>query len=140
MKVIIYTNESGGVSVVTPTGDLPLEVVAQKDTPDNADYEIIDDSELPSDRFFRNAWVKEGKKVKEDLKKSKEIAHNQRRQKRAEEFTPYDEVIMKQIPGNDMKNAETERQKIRDKYEKIQQDIESAKSPEELKSIMASMV
>lgn len=71
-----------------------------------------------------------------NLNKSKEIAHNKRRIARDEEFKPYDEVIMKQIPGNNLANAEAERQKIRDRYAKMQNDIDSAKSPEELKKIL----
>ena len=34
-----------------------------------------------------------------NIDKAKGIAHEIRRAKRAEEFAPYDEVIMKQIPA-----------------------------------------
>ena len=74
-----------------------------------------------------------------DLTKAKEIAHEKRRAARAEEFEPHDEVIMKQIPGNDMAEAETARQAIRDKYETIQADIESAEDVVELKQILDTM-
>jgi len=54
-QVIIFTNENGGVSVCTPTGELPIEEVLTKDCPEGA--MIIDASELPQgeDEFF-NAW------------------------------------------------------------------------------------
>ena len=55
MKVIIYQNELGGVSVTVPTGELSIEEVLAKDCPVNAI--IIDDSELPQDTEFFNAWV-----------------------------------------------------------------------------------
>lgn len=71
-----------------------------------------------------------------NLDKAKSIAHDKRRTARAEEFKPHDEVIMKQIPGNDAAVAEAERQKIRDKYEEIQDQIDAAESPEELKLIL----
>jgi hypothetical protein len=71
-----------------------------------------------------------------NLNKAKEIAHNIRRNQRAEEFAPLDEVIMKQIPGNDLTSAESERQKIRDKYDEIQNAIDTAESPEELKDLL----
>jgi len=74
--------------------------------------------------------------VQINLSKAKEIAHNIRRDQRAEEFKPHDEVIMKQIPGNDLTNAESERQKIRDKYAKMQSDINKAETPEELKGLL----
>jgi len=53
-QVIIYTNDNGGVSVCTPTGELPIEQVLTKDCPAGAI--IVDDSELPTDNQFFNAW------------------------------------------------------------------------------------
>jgi hypothetical protein len=74
-----------------------------------------------------------------NIDKAKDIAHEKRRLARAEEFKPHDEVIMKQIPGNDMAEAETARQAIRVKYETIQADIESAEDVVELKQILNTM-
>lgn len=71
-----------------------------------------------------------------NLDKAKAIGHDKRRAMRAEEFKPYDEVIMKQIPGNDAVEAEAKRQEIRDKYSAIQDQIEAAVSPEEIKSAL----
>jgi len=51
-QVIIYTNDNGGVSVCTPTGELPIEQVLTKDCPAGAI--IVDDSILPNEYF--NAW------------------------------------------------------------------------------------
>jgi len=50
-----------------------------------------------------------------NLNKAKTISHDKRRDARAKEFAPFDEVIMKQIPGNDATVAEAARQVIRDK-------------------------
>jgi hypothetical protein len=74
-----------------------------------------------------------------NIDKAKDIAHEKRRLARSEEFKPHDEVIMKQIPGNDMAEAETARQAIRVKYETIQADIESAEDVVELKQILDTM-
>ena len=71
-----------------------------------------------------------------NLDKAKVIGHDKRRALRAEEFKPYDEVIMKQIPGNDAAEAEAKRQEIRDKYAAIQSDIDAAQSPEEIKAVL----
>jgi hypothetical protein len=71
-----------------------------------------------------------------NLTKAKDIAHEKRRAARAEEFKPYDEVIMKQIPGNDAVQAEVARQAIRDKYAVIQSDIDAATDVATLKSIV----
>ena len=52
---IIYQNETG-IAVITPTGELTVEDTALKDVPTGVKYKIIDASDLPSDREFRNAW------------------------------------------------------------------------------------
>ncbi len=54
-KRIIYPNETG-IAVITPTGDLSVEETALKDVPSGVKYKIIDVSDLPPDRDFRNAW------------------------------------------------------------------------------------
>jgi len=58
-KKIIYPTE-GGVSVITPTPDYLLthtiEECASKDVPEGKPFQIVDASEIPSDRTFRNAW------------------------------------------------------------------------------------
>jgi hypothetical protein len=74
-----------------------------------------------------------------DMTKAKDIAHEKRRAARAEEFKPYDEVIMKQIPGNDAVQAEVARQAIRDKYADIQTNIDSANNVDALKQIVESL-
>ena len=71
-----------------------------------------------------------------NIDKAKDIAHEKRRVARAEEFKPHDEVIMKQIPGNDMAEAETARQAIRNKYEELQTQMNEAQTVEELKELL----
>lgn len=67
-----------------------------------------------------------------DVNKAKAIGHDMRRAARAEEFKPYDEAIAKQIPGQ-IEGAEAARQAIREKYAGIQQSIDAATTPEEIK-------
>ena len=136
MKRIIFQNESGGVSVIIPTGELSIEEVAAKDVPKGVAYEIVENDAIPADRFFRNAWVANGAAVDVDLDKAKDIGHDIRRTQRAEEFKPYDEVIMKQIPGNSATEAEEARQQIRFKYALIQDVIEAAETTDEIKSAL----
>jgi hypothetical protein len=67
-QVIIYTNENGNVSVCTPTGELSIEEVLAKDCPAGAI--IVDDSELPADNEYFNAWeLIDGKVVVNESKK-----------------------------------------------------------------------
>jgi len=59
-QVIIYPNSNSGVCVVTPAPEaletMTIEEIAAKDVPQGIEYKIIDISELPQDRTFRNAW------------------------------------------------------------------------------------
>ena len=59
-QVIIYQNNEGGVSVVHPTPEalesLTFDEIIAKSVPEGVEYKIIDASELPQDRTFRNAW------------------------------------------------------------------------------------
>jgi hypothetical protein len=71
-----------------------------------------------------------------DMTKAKDIAHEKRRAARAEEFKPYDEVIMKQIPGVDAQQAEAARQVIREKYATLQAQMDAAQTPEQLKTLL----
>lgn len=72
-----------------------------------------------------------------NIDKAKAIGHDIRREKRAEEFKPYDDIIAKQIPGADAAAAEAERQAIRDKYAGIQAAIDAAATPEQIKQALA---
>ena len=55
---IIYKTDEGGVALIIPSQDcgLSIEQIAAKDVPAGKPYKIIDVSEVPSDRTFRNAW------------------------------------------------------------------------------------
>jgi hypothetical protein len=133
---IIYQNESGGVSVIIPTGELPIEEIAKKDVPVGVSYEIVDSLAIPSDRYFRDAWVMGDCCVDHNIDKCKQIGHDKRRAARAEEFKPHDEVIMKQIPGADADAAEAARAAIRTKYEQVQTAIDAATTPDEIKAAL----
>lgn len=53
---IIFPNGSGGVSIIHPTGEIPLEAVAFKDVPEGVPYLFIEDEDIPIDRTYRDAW------------------------------------------------------------------------------------
>jgi hypothetical protein len=72
--------------------------------------------------------------IKINLTKAKEIAHEKRRQARSQEFAPWD--IKATIPS-EQALAETERQKIREKYAAMQTSIDKAKSASELHKILS---
>lgn len=57
-KRIIYPTTDGGVAIIVPAPDcgMTIEEIAKKDVPQGVDYRIVDVSEIPDDRTFRNAW------------------------------------------------------------------------------------
>lgn len=59
MKLAIFQpTDSDTISVLVPAPNcgLTLEQICQKDVPTGTKYKIIDSTELPADREFRNAW------------------------------------------------------------------------------------
>jgi hypothetical protein len=72
-QVIIFSNANGGVSVTVPTGEISVQAVLEKDCPAGAI--IVDDSELPTENEFFNAWeLIDGKVVVNETKKQAMIA------------------------------------------------------------------
>jgi len=72
MQVIVYTNSNGGISVTTPSQEAldshGIEWIKNKDTPQGSI--IMDDSELPIEQEFFNAWeLIDGKVVVNESKK-----------------------------------------------------------------------
>ena len=57
-KRIIYQNDEGGISIIVPADcGLTIEEIATKDVPQGKEYHIVDVSDIPEDRTFRNAWT-----------------------------------------------------------------------------------
>ena len=59
-KRIVYKNEDGTIAIITPTPEWleshTMEELAAKDVPAGKEHWIVDASEIPSDRTFRDAW------------------------------------------------------------------------------------
>ena len=55
---IIYQNDEGGVSIIIPCDcGLTVEQIAAKDVPTGKAYKIVDVSEIPTDRQWRDEWT-----------------------------------------------------------------------------------
>ena len=58
---IIYTNLDGSLAIIHPTSEalqlMTIEEIALKDVPTGLAFAIIEDSEIPTDRTFRDAWT-----------------------------------------------------------------------------------
>ena len=63
MKIIYQTED--GIAVITPAPNCSLTdaQTAAKDVPTGSAYKIVEDSYVPSDRTFRNAWTIEASEL-----------------------------------------------------------------------------
>lgn len=69
--------------------------------------------------------------IRINIDKAKDIAHDVRRAKRAEEFAPLD--VKATIP-TEAKAAEAARQAVRERYTEMQQQIDAAQTPDQIKA------
>ena len=114
MQVIIFTNETGGVSVCVPTGELDIETTKAKDTPEHSI--IVDASTLPeADNDFFNAWELNGETVSVNIDKAKAITKDRLRAERAPLLQAQDVLYMKALEqGQDTAAIVAEKQRLRD--------------------------
>lgn len=57
-KRIVYTNDDNTISIIVPADcGLTIEEIAAKDVPTGKEYHIVNVSDIPSDRTFRDAWT-----------------------------------------------------------------------------------
>ena len=55
---IIFENDNGGVSVITPLiAGIPVEQIAAVSVPFGKPFKIVDETEIPADRQWRNDWA-----------------------------------------------------------------------------------
>ena len=75
MSKIIYTNSDGNLIVIHPV-ESDITEVAKKAVPDGIAYETVEDSVIPTDRSFREAWKQNNKTIETDMAKAKEVHKN----------------------------------------------------------------
>jgi hypothetical protein len=96
-------------------------------------WRIIERNEIPSDRYFRNAWIDNGK-IEVDMAVAKDIHKEKLRRLREPLFAELDkQYLIADEKNNQVLKSEiiSEKQKLRDIT--IHPAIDAASSPEELK-------
>ena len=133
MKVIIHTNDNGNVSVTTPTGEISIEEVLNKDCPDHAI--VVDSSELPEEHNdFFNAWELVDGKVVVNLDKAKIITKDRLRAERTPLMLVQDVAYTRATEtGADTTAIVAEKNRLRD----ITKLADTAESLDELKALGA---
>lgn len=115
VKVIVYTNARGRVSVCYPTGELPIEEVRKRDCPSGAF--IVEADSLPADSDFFDAWTVAGAAVMVDMPAARDIWRDKMRAARAPKLAALDVEFMRAVErGDATAQAEiaTQKQALRD--------------------------
>lgn len=56
MRIVFPNIETGGIRIIQPADDLDPSDVARKDVPAGLPFLIMADTDLPTDRGYRDAW------------------------------------------------------------------------------------
>ena len=130
MSKIIYTNSDGTVSIINPTGDVNDAI---KDVPSGLSYEIVEDSVIPTDRSFRNAWIQNNKIIETDIAKAREIHKNNIRNARTPKLAELDIEFQKALEtSSSTTDIVSKKQALRDAP--ADSGIASAKTEAQLKA------
>jgi hypothetical protein len=116
-QVIIFRNDDGGVSVCTPTGELPIEAVLAKDVPEGRGAKIVNNTDLPNEHNdFFNAWeMDDDGVVTVSLTKAKELTKARLRLERAPLLTAQDVLYQRAQEANaDTTAIVAEKNRLRD--------------------------
>lgn len=114
MKVIIWQNENGNVSVCYPTGEVPLEKVKSESTP--AESIVVDWESLPNqDNDFYDAWELNGNAVVVSMTKAKDLTKQRLRRDREPLLAAQDVAFQRALEsGADTTDIVAEKQRLRD--------------------------
>jgi len=146
MKVILCPREDGGVDVVVPvkntyphTEDISEDGLverAMKGVLNKSAAVVVDDSIIPRDRTFRNAWKLEGGSIAHDMEKCREIHRSRMRLAREPLFAALDiEFMRANETGEAVKRLAVVKKKQELRDVTADPRIEAAKTPEELKAV-----
>lgn len=101
---------------------------------------IIDESDIPTDRLFRNAWTDQydTPTVDVDMDKARNIHMDRIREVRNRELLDSDRALMKALDqGNDnmINELKSKRQELRDLPQMFQSEVDECECPYKLKDI-----
>lgn len=139
MKYLIK-HKDGSIGVMTTVNDSidPLNEFA-KLTIENREkiesHRPMDESEMPMDRYFRNAWVHKDDKIHVDLDKSLSIHQNVLRELRKPKLDELDGQYMRALEnGDESIQKEIVAKKVELRNITVHPELLMAKTPEEIKN------
>ena len=130
-KRIVFKRNDGTCGILTPAlkSNLTLDKIALKDTPEGCSYRIIDVSQIPDSREFRDAWTDNNNTDTVDIDIAKACDIHMERIRYARDIK-LKELDIETMKGNDV---QVEKQVLRDIPQNT--DLSIASTPEELKAI-----
>lgn len=147
-KIVIFTRPSGSMSTISPA---PEYRVKKKDLDDDefmqhiididlpagvTDFAVVDLSELPTDRAFRNAWRKNGVNIRVDLPEARTIHQAKIDRIKNREMKPLvDDIVIQQALGNDVTALQAQIQGIQTAVDNVGPNINAAGTPAMLKAV-----
>ena len=144
-KRAIYENDEGVCCVIIPSprelregGN--LEEMFTK-AADGHHFEIIEATDQPSDRYFRDAWKKNVNKIDIDMPKARNIHMDKLRIKRDEKLKTLDVEWQKETERGNSKNAQDVayiKQTLRDLPQTL--DLSTVETPDELRLILPEIL
>ena len=148
-KIILFTRPDGGVSVLHPTPetlskfgteDEAIAHVRSKSVPaDATDIKVIDESALPANRKFRDAWVSGDAKAAVNMTKARVIHMNRIREVRNGELKKEDINFQRALESEDASakaTVATKKQTLR--YIPQSFDLSGAGTDDELDALWPS--
>ena len=128
---IIYPTDDGGVAVIVPAAEcgLTIEAIAAKDVPQGVPFKIVDVSDIPSDRTFRNAWNAD---LTVDFPKAQALTKDRLRIARKPLLEAQDVLFQRALEtGKDATAIVKEKQRLRD----VTKLVDTATTLDELKNM-----
>lgn len=129
MSLRIIYEDKGMLHIVIPAAQWidRMEELAQKVIPEGISSRIVDANDIPSDRYFRDAWKDLGTFIDIDMPMARDIHMDIIRRERDKELSRLD---IEQLKGNDVS---AEKQILRDIPGTF--DLSNASTSEELKAL-----
>lgn len=122
------------------TEDEFIARIAKKDVPTD-DYLVIEHTELPQDRTFRNAWTRSGRAVVCDMARASGIARDMLRAERAKRFQTLDGQWMRAMGrGETSAAAELEAKRETLRNWPADQRLPACSTPDALKGLVQQML
>jgi hypothetical protein len=112
-QVIIFSNSNGGVSICIPTGEISIEAVLAKDCPAGAI--IVEQSSLPTNNDFYEAWELADGVVTVNFSKAVELTKKRLRIEREPLLAAQDVAFQRALEtGEDTSAIVAEKKRLRD--------------------------